>query len=77
MSGEAEPSALDLAASIAAFPQLCLRTDRRSSYDQWGLPVTEALANEVRLGLEPIRSGETLAGAQRFAAGEGRHGGGV
>ena len=64
--GEALASALDLAASIAAFPQLCLRTDRRSSYEQWGLPVTEALANEVRLGLEPIRSGETLAGAQRI-----------
>ena len=34
----------------------------------------DALANETKLGLATIRSGETLAGAARFAAGEGRHG---
>jgi enoyl-CoA hydratase len=34
----------------------------------------QALANELRLGLEVIRSGETRAGAQRFAGGAGRHG---
>jgi enoyl-CoA hydratase len=34
----------------------------------------EAMVNEVRHGLATIRSGETLSGAQRFAAGEGRHG---
>lgn len=75
--GGALADALDLATTLSAFPQLCLRTDRRSSYEQWGLPLDQALANEVRLGLEPIRSGETIAGAQRFAAGEGRHGDGV
>jgi enoyl-CoA hydratase len=31
-------------------------------------------ARETELGLSVIRSGETIAGAQRFAAGEGRHG---
>jgi hypothetical protein len=39
--------------------------------------VPDALANEAALGLEVIRSGETRAGAARFAAGEGRHGAGV
>ena len=33
-----------------------------------------ALAEETRLGLEVIRSGETQQGAQRFSAGAGRHG---
>ena len=30
--------------------------------------------NETNLGLEVIRSGETAAGAKRFASGKGRHG---
>ncbi|MGK2948486.1 MAG: crotonase/enoyl-CoA hydratase family protein [Acidimicrobiales bacterium] len=76
-TGEARGAALDLAATLSAFPQTCLRSDRRSSYEQWGLPLTEALANEVRHGLVPIRAGETQAGAARFAGGAGRHGSGV
>jgi enoyl-CoA hydratase len=75
--GRALATALDLAASLVAFPQLCLRADRRSAHEQWGLPLDEALANEVRHGLGPIRAGETLEGARRFARGEGRHGQGV
>jgi enoyl-CoA hydratase len=75
--GAALDDALALATSLVAFPQTCLRTDRRSSYEQWGLPLEEALANETRLGLVPVRSGETLEGASRFASGAGRHGEGV
>ncbi len=75
--GQALEVAVDLAASLSAFPQLCLRTDRRSAHDQWGLSTDDALANETRLGLEPIRAGETVAGAARFADGAGRHGTGV
>jgi len=72
--GEALGAAKDLARELAAFPQGCLRSDRLSSYEQWGLPLPEAIANETRRGLEVIRSGETLEGAARFAAGHGRHG---
>jgi enoyl-CoA hydratase len=72
--GEALDAALQLARELCGFPQLCLRSDRMSSYEQWGMPVRDALRNETRLGLETIRSGETLAGAQRFASGKGRHG---
>jgi enoyl-CoA hydratase len=75
--GSALRAAVDLAASLGAFPQACLRSDRASSYEQWGMGLTEALANEVRHGLVPIRSGETIAGAARFAGGEGRHGEGL
>jgi len=75
--GAALETAIELARDIAAFPQICLRSDRRSSYEQWGLPFEAALANEVDLGLAVITSGETRAGAARFAAGEGRHGGAV
>lgn len=72
--GRALEAAVELARQIAAFPQRCLRGDRRSSYDQWSLSLENALARETELGLATIRSGETLAGAQRFAGGEGRHG---
>ncbi|MFM2073653.1 MAG: hypothetical protein RLZZ623_3917 [Actinomycetota bacterium] len=72
--GSALAEAIVLATQIAAFPQSCLRSDRRSSYEQWSLDLDTALANETRLGLATIMSGETAEGARRFAAGEGRHG---
>jgi enoyl-CoA hydratase len=72
--GEALAGSMALARELCAFPQLCMRSDRMSSYEQWGMAVRDAIANETRLGLETIRSGETLAGAQRFASGKGRHG---
>ena len=72
--GQSLSAALELARQLAAFPQRCLRSDRLSCYDQWPLPVEEALVLETRYGLETIESGETATGAARFAAGAGRHG---
>lgn len=72
--GGALDAAVALAGELARLPQHCLRSDRRSSYEQWDLPLADALANETRLGLEVIASGETADGASRFAAGAGRHG---
>ena len=72
--GQTLAAAVALAKQLAKFPQRCLRGDRRSCYQQWGLGLEDALGNETRLGLEVIRSGESVAGAQRFAAGAGRHG---
>jgi enoyl-CoA hydratase len=72
--GTALDAALALADDLAALPQRCLRSDRLSSYEQWGMDIEAALRNETRLGLATINSGETLEGAMRFAAGEGRHG---
>ncbi len=72
--GKALEVATALGKDLAKFPQLCLRNDRLSSYQQWSLGLEEALLNEMRLGLKVIDSGETRAGAQRFASGAGRHG---
>jgi len=72
--GSALVHAVALAHELASLPQGCLRSDRRSAYEQWDLPLDEALANETRLGLEVIGSGETREGARRFAGGAGRHG---
>ncbi|GBD24633.1 Short-chain-enoyl-CoA hydratase [bacterium HR29] len=72
--GKALEVALELAKELARFPQRCLRSDRRSAYEQWDLSFEEAMRNEFRLGMATIESGETRAGASRFAAGKGRHG---
>lgn len=72
--GDALSSAVGLAHALAALPQACLRSDRLSSYEQWTLPLDEALWHETERGLEVIASAETIEGAARFVAGAGRHG---
>jgi enoyl-CoA hydratase len=63
---EALPAAIALAKELAALPQMCLRSDRLSAFQQWGMELPEALRNEYRHGIATVGSGETLAGAQRF-----------
>jgi enoyl-CoA hydratase/carnithine racemase len=72
--GEARAAAIALAHELARFPQRCLRADRRSAYEQWALPWEAAWRNELVHGMAVVQSGETLAGAARFAGGAGRHG---
>jgi enoyl-CoA hydratase/carnithine racemase len=72
--GEALGVAVALAHELAALPQRCMRNDRMSAIEQWDLDERAATRNEVRRGLDTIRSGETLAGARDFAAGAGRGG---
>lgn len=72
--GKALSAALELAHSLAAFPQHGLRTDRMSVYEQWSLSPEEARRNELKHGLRVLASGESRAGARRFASGEGKHG---
>jgi len=75
--GRALDEAIALARRIAGFPQEGLRNDRLSLLEQWGLPLDQALANELRWGRKTMESGEPLAGARRFASGEGRRGRGL
>lgn len=63
-----------LALHIAGFPQTCLRGDRRSAFEQWGMSESDAINNEFRHGLNTLQSGETISGASRFSEGSGRHG---
>ncbi|MGY9073105.1 MAG: crotonase/enoyl-CoA hydratase family protein [Acidimicrobiales bacterium] len=72
--GAALEASIDMASDMAGFPQNCLRSDRRSSYEQWSMSLDEALAHETLLGRQVIATGETSDGAARFANGEGRHG---
>jgi enoyl-CoA hydratase/carnithine racemase len=70
--GRAREAAEQLAAEIAAFPQACLRNDRRSVLDQETLAEPDALANELTLGRASLL--EASEGVARFTAGAGRHG---
>jgi enoyl-CoA hydratase len=72
-AGQALAEARTLAGQLAKFPQTCLRSDRRSSYEQWSLEIAQALVNEARCGA-PALQAEARSGAARFAAGKGRGG---
>ncbi|MHA7871780.1 MAG: crotonase/enoyl-CoA hydratase family protein [Hyphococcus sp.] len=73
-NGDALAHAVTLAKELAALPQTCLRHDRLSAMEQWGLSEEDALANEYRHGAATISSGETAEGAGDFASGAGRGG---
>jgi enoyl-CoA hydratase len=72
--GQALPAALRLAEELARLPQSCMRNDRLSAIEQWGLGWEAAVLNEHRLGMATFASGESDAGAKQFAGGIGRHG---
>jgi enoyl-CoA hydratase len=74
--GEALAAALDLAHSLARLPQEALRSDRLSSYDQWPLPLTDALAVEYDYGLSTLRSADIGSGLDHYAGGTWRAGDG-
>jgi hypothetical protein len=63
------PAAQALARDLVKFPQACLRSDRMSAIGQWGMDFGAAMTNEFAHGLRTMASGETKAGAARFAAG--------
>jgi enoyl-CoA hydratase len=67
--------ALELAETIAAFPQETMLADRRAAIEGFGTPLAEGLELEHRLGRETLEV--AARGAARFAAGEGRHGEGL
>ena len=73
-TGTALKAAQQLAEQLAALPQTCMRSDRLSAYEQWSMDTASALRNETVRGLNVVASGETLAGAERFRGGQGRHG---
>ena len=68
--GEAEK----LAREIAAFPQICMRNDRLSAYEQFGMDLEDAIKNEFDYGLKTLASGDYIDGSQSFRDGKGKHG---
>jgi enoyl-CoA hydratase len=71
--GQARQAAEELAHDLARLPQICLREDRLSAYEQADLSFEQAIANEFHHGMNSLAA-DAAAGAQRFAGGAGRHG---
>ncbi len=71
--GTARAAAVELAKQIAAFPQICMNSDRLSAYRQWDFDIEGALSHEAHAGVVPLREG-AAAGAKRFTEGTGRGG---
>ena len=63
-AGEHRIRALELAETIAAFPQETMLTDREAAHAAQGLPIDEGLALEARLGRRRLTG--ALEGARRF-----------
>jgi enoyl-CoA hydratase len=72
--GQALDAATSLAREVASRPQAALRSDRLSSYEQWTLPLDEALAVEYRHGMGTLQTGELFVGLERYASGGWREG---
>jgi len=72
--GQSLPRALELGRQLADFPQVAMRNDRQAVYAGLGRELAEGLRIEAALGVETLRSGESLAGSQAFQEGKGRKG---
>ena len=71
-NGEARHAAEKLAAELAALPQQCMRADRMSMLNQWGMSESDAI--DFEFGSISRVVAEAMEGAGRFAGGAGRHG---
>ncbi len=67
--------ALEMAQGLAGFPQETMLADRRAAIAGLGLPLEDGLALEAQAG--PMVFADAIAGAARFAGGEGRGGAGA
>ena len=67
--GEARQQAEELAAELATLPQQCMRSDRLSMLNQWGM--SEAEAMDFEFASMSRVAAESLEGAQRFAVRRG------
>jgi enoyl-CoA hydratase len=72
--GAALGAALELARAIASKPPAAMRSDRLSSYEQFSMPLADALANEYRHGIATLASGEMMDGLDDYASGGWRAG---
>jgi enoyl-CoA hydratase len=69
--GDARRAAEALARELAALPQVCMRQDRLSAYEQHGMSIPDAMANELAHGLVSLAEGAT-EGAQAFTSRRGK-----
>jgi enoyl-CoA hydratase len=73
-NGQSRQKAEELAREIASFPQNCMKNDRLSTYNQFGLDIKDAIDQEFEYGLKTLQTGEHVLGSKSFTQGEGKHG---
>ncbi|APR76563.1 Enoyl-CoA hydratase [Minicystis rosea] len=73
--GASRAAAEALAHELSALPQITMREDRLSAYEQFGMSLDEAIANELQHGLASMAS-SVGEGARAFAARRTTGGGG-
>jgi enoyl-CoA hydratase len=74
-AGEHLTRALEVAEGLARFPQRTMLADRRAAIEGFGMTLADGLALEAQAGPEVFA--DAVAGAARFAGGEGRGGAGA
>jgi enoyl-CoA hydratase len=62
--GTSREAAEGWAAELAALPQICMRNDRLSTYEQAAMSMEDALANELKRGMDSLAG--AMEGAGRF-----------
>ncbi|MHA1148654.1 MAG: crotonase/enoyl-CoA hydratase family protein [Promethearchaeota archaeon] len=72
--GTSKAEAEKLALEIAQFPNICMKNDRLSVYEQFGMKLDDAIKNEFDYGIKTLSSGEFLVGSKEFIKGKGKHG---
>ncbi len=72
--GESRRAAEELALDISRFPEICMKGDRQSVLEQWDHDHHHAMIHEFKIGTSTLQTGESRAGAARFASGKGRGG---
>ncbi len=64
----------EMALEISRFPEICMKGDRLSAYEQWDYDHHHAMIHEFQIGTSTLQTGESRSGAARFASGRGRGG---
>ena len=72
--GQSRQKAEEMARELAKFPSICMKNDRLSVYNQFGLNFKEAMQDEFKLGVKTLECGEYLEGSKGFTLGKGKHG---
>jgi len=72
--GQSKEEAEKLAREIAAFPKHCMRNDRLSAIEQFGMNIKDAITNEFEYGIKTLSTREYLNGSSAFTYGQGKHG---
>ncbi|MFX1325550.1 MAG: crotonase/enoyl-CoA hydratase family protein [Promethearchaeota archaeon] len=73
-NGQSRKEAEYLAREISKFPQTCMKNDRLSTFNQFGLEIMKAMSQEFEYGLKTLETGEHVLGSKSFVQGRGKHG---